>query len=103
MKMNDKKIPKFHETFNPILDIIQNGETIHYREMLKLVVEKYYSDLPTEQLEKKTKSGKLLIYDRISWGKSYLKKGGYISYPTRGMVKISEKGLKVVNEKLTWA
>lgn len=88
------EIPKFHETFNPILEILSDGKTIHTREMQKLVIEKYYSQLPNELLEKKTKSGEILINNRIAWGKSYLKKGGYIEYPERGHLKITDKGLK---------
>lgn len=99
--MEKKILPKFHETFNPILDILKNGETIHYREMVKLVVSKYYSNLPESELKKTTKNGKILINDRISWGKSYLKKGGYIEYPSRGMVKITEKGKSAIQETLT--
>ena len=92
------EIPKFHETFNPILEILSNGETIHTRELQKLVIEKYFSNLTEEQLSEKTKSGENLINNRIAWGKSYLKKGGYIFYPERGHVKITEKGLKQKSE-----
>ena len=87
-----KEIPKFHETFNPILDILSNGETIHTRELIKKVIEKYYSKLPQDLLEQKTKSGEILIENRIAWGKSYLKKGGYIHFPKRGLVQITKKG-----------
>jgi restriction system protein len=95
-----QELPKFHETFNPILDILTNGETIHHRELLKRVVDKFYKDLPQDLLDQKTKSGEILIINRIAWGKSYLKKGGYIIYPERGMVQITEKGKKSVNETL---
>ena len=98
--MNQRDLPKFHETFNPILEILSNGQIIHHRELLKRVVEKYYSDLPKELLSQKTQSGELLILNRIAWGKSYLKKGGYIIYPARGMVQITEKGKKSSEEKL---
>jgi restriction system protein len=94
------EIPKFHETFNPILEILSDGKIIHTREMQKLVIEKYYSNLPKELLEEKTKSGEILINNRIAWGKSYLKKGGYIYYPERGNVQITEKG-KIQKNKLT--
>ncbi|RRN77512.1 restriction endonuclease [Pseudoxanthomonas sp. SGD-10] len=87
------ELPKFHETFNPILDILSNREVIHTREMQKRVIEKYYAHLPKELLEESTKSGENLINNRIAWGKSYLKKGGYIHYPSRGNVQITEKGL----------
>ncbi len=88
------EIPKFHETFSPILDILSSGQTIHTRELQNLVIEKYYKDLPIELLTEKTKSGEILINNRIAWGKSYLKKGGFISFPERGFVKITEKGIK---------
>lgn len=87
------EIPKFQETFNPILDILSNREIIHTREMQKRVIEKYYSHLDKKLLEEKTKSGEILINNRIAWGKSYLKKGGYIHYPSRGNVQITDKGL----------
>lgn len=92
------EIPKFHETFNPILEILRDGKTIHTRELQRRVVEKYYSTLPEEMLNEKTKSGDILINNRIAWGKSYLKKGGFIFYPIRGHVQITEKG---INQKST--
>ncbi|HSJ66581.1 MAG TPA: restriction endonuclease [Anditalea sp.] len=88
-----QELPKFHETFNPILDILADSEIIHTREMQKRVIEKYYSQLPQHLLDEKTKTGEILINNRIAWGKSYLKKGGYIHYPSRGHVQITEKGL----------
>ena len=92
------EIPKFHETFVPILEILSNGNTIHTRQLQKLVIEKYFSDLSEEQLSEQTKTGEILINNRIAWGKSYLKKGGYIFYPERGNVKITEKGLHQKND-----
>ena len=39
-------MPKFHETFIPILEMLADGKIIHHRELLTKVVEKYYSKLP---------------------------------------------------------
>ncbi len=89
----NQEIPKFHETFNPILEVLSDKEIIHTRELQKKVIEKYYSHLNNTLLEEKTKSGEILINNRIAWGKSYLKKGGYIHYPSRGNVQITDKGL----------
>ncbi len=94
------ELPKFHETFNPILDILKDGEVLHHRELIKRVIDKYYSSLSKEQLEKRTKSGDVLIDNRIAWGKSYLKKAGYIEYPKRGMVKITQKGKNATKKKV---
>ncbi|WP_373781565.1 restriction endonuclease [Kaistella sp.] len=89
----NQEIPKFHETFNPILEILSGKEIIHTRDLQRKVIEKYYSHLSKILLEEKTKSGEILINNRIAWGKSYLKKGGYIHYPSRGNVQITDKGL----------
>ena len=98
--MSLQELPKFHETFNPILEILSNGKIIHHRELLKNVMDKYYSALPKELLDQKTKTGELLILNRIAWGKSYLKKGGYIFYPERGTVQITDKGKLSLDSKL---
>ena len=86
------ELPKFHETFIPILDILSSGEVLHYNELRKRVRDKFYSHLPEESLSKKTKSGDILILNRIGWGKAYLKEGKFITQPERAMVQITEKG-----------
>lgn len=86
------EIPKFHETFFPILEVLRDGKVIHFRELYQVIKKNYFSDLTDEQLKEQTKSGDILIDNRIGWGKAYLKKGGYIEYPQRGYVKITEKG-----------
>lgn len=95
------EIPKFHETFNPILKVLKNGEILQARELYQKVIDQFYSELSKEQLEEKTKSGDLLIINRIAWGKSYLKKGGYIEFPKRGFVKITDKGKNQSSSDLT--
>ncbi len=95
------EMPKFHETFIPILKVLENGETLQARELYKKVIAQFYTELSKEQLEEKTKSGDLLIINRIAWGKSYLKKGGYIEFPKRGFVRITEKGKTQTTSDLT--
>lgn len=86
------ELPKFNETFLPIIDVLRDGRSIPGRDLIRLVEEKYYSDLPSELLSQTTKSGDRLLENRIAWGKSYLKKGGLVHYPQRGFVQITEKG-----------
>lgn len=95
-----QELPKFHETFNPILDILQSGDILKHREMLTRVIDKFYSNLPDDLMEQMTKSGEKLILNRIAWGKSYLKKGGFIAYPERGAVQITEKGKQALGKQL---
>lgn len=88
------EIPKYNETFNPILDILKNEDTVQRRELIKKVISKYYNHLPKELLDEKIKSGDILIENRIAWGISYLKQSDYVVYPKRGFVQITPKGLQ---------
>lgn len=90
----DDVLPKFHETFIPILDILSNGQIIHYNDLRKQVRDKHFSNLPEDALNIKTKSGDLLILNRIGWGKAYLKEAGFLVQPERAMVQITPKGKK---------
>jgi restriction system protein len=87
------ELPKFHETFQPILEVLKDGKTVTTRDLINNVSQKFYSHLDSQLLELKTKSGENLLFNRIAWGKSYLKKGGFLSFPERGLVKITQKGL----------
>lgn len=86
------ELPKYHETFIPILEILNAVESIKSRELASQVRDSYYSDLPQELMTQKTSSGANVLLDRILWGKSYLKMGKFVSYPKRGFVQITEKG-----------
>src|SRR5690349_8741771 len=95
------ELPKFNETFLPILEVLKDGEIIKGRDLVRLVEDRFYSDLPQDQLEQTTKSGDRLIENRIAWGKSYLKKGGLVHYPQRGYVQIIEKGKSAKPENVS--
>lgn len=95
------ELPKFNETFLPILEVLRDGKIIKGRDLIRLVEEKFYSSLPKELLDQTTKSGDRLIENRIAWGKSYLKKGGLVHYPERGYVQITEKGASAKSEHIS--
>lgn len=88
------ELPKYHETFIPILETLDHVESLKSRELASRVRDEYYSDLPQDLLNKKTSSGANVLIDRILWGKSYLKMAKFVSYPKRGLVQITEKGKK---------
>lgn len=90
------EIPKYHETFIPVLEILSTGEPIDSRELVSRVRDNYYSDLPQELLNQKTSSGANVLLDRILWGKSYLKMAKFVFYPKRGMVQITKKGKRIL-------
>ena len=90
------EIPKYHETFIPVLETLNTVESLISRELAYRIRDNYYSDLPQELLSKKTSSGGNVLLDRILWAKSYLKMGKFVSYPKRGMVQITEKGKRIL-------
>lgn len=94
-------LPKFNETFLPILDVLKDGEIITGRELIRNVEKRFYSTLPQELLDQTTKSGDRLIENRIAWGKSYLKKGGLVHFPRRGYVQITDKGKTATAENVS--
>jgi restriction system protein len=99
-----KQIPKFHETFIPILKVLEQREEIHSEELKRKVRDNSYADLSTEQLSQKISSGSLLIINRIGWGISYLKHGKFLEQPRRAYVKINAKGLTALKSgQLTYA
>ncbi len=90
------ELPKYHETFIPILEILNTVDSIKSRELASKVLDTYYSDLPQELLNQKTSSGANVLLDRILWGKSYLKMAKFVSYPKRGFVQITNKGKRIL-------
>jgi restriction system protein len=92
------ELPKYHETFLPILETLNSAESLKSRELAVIVRDNYYSHLPEELLKQKTSSGANVLLDRILWGKSYLKMAKFVSYPKRGFVQITEKGKQVLKK-----
>lgn len=67
------ELPKYHETFIPVLEILNSVESINSRELALQVRDRYYSNLSFELMNQKTSSGGNVLIDRILWGKPYLK------------------------------
>lgn len=90
------RLPKYHETFIPILKVLDQEGPLKTRELQIAVRDKFYNDLPDELYKQKTKSGDQLLLNRIAFGKSYLRMGNYIDVPERGVVRINDKGKEVL-------
>src|SRR6056297_229971 len=90
------ELPKYHETFIPILETLNPVDSLKSRELACKIRDIYYSHLPEKLLKQKTSSGANVLLDRVLWGKSYLKMAKFVSYPKRGRVQITEKGKKAL-------
>lgn len=90
------EIPKFYETFIPVLATLNKYGVLNYNDLRKKVRDEYYNHLPQNLLEQTTKSGDILILNRIGWAKAYLKQAKLVSQPERAMVEITDKGRVVL-------
>ncbi len=92
-----KKLPKFHETFLPILHVLADSGPLATGDLRRAVRDRFYADLPSEILQQKTKSGDQLVLNRVGWGKAYLKQAKMLASPERGIVAITDKGRAVLD------
>jgi len=91
--------PKFDETFIPILEVLYDGNVIKGSVLGQKLLDSRKFVLTSEELREKTATGNSLFLNRVSWGKTFLKLAGYVSYPQRGTVQITEKGKGIIDRK----
>lgn len=91
-------IPKYDEMILPILKIIADGKEYNNSEIEDQLSKVF--NLTDEDRKIKHKSGVRVVYDRISWAKSYMKQAKLIEVPERGIFNISARGLQVLEEDI---
>lgn len=94
-------MPKFYETFLPILRVLKDGQIVKSSDLPGLLLSNKYFELTPEELSQKIESGGNLFNNRVAWGKTYLKQGKYLEQPGRGLVKISAKGKALLESGVT--
>ncbi|MDD6351199.1 MAG: restriction endonuclease [Lachnospiraceae bacterium] len=88
-------IPKYNELYGPFMRAIQDGQ-VHNLKEIKNAVAKELS-LTNEDLSELLPSGKQTVFDnRIGWARTYLKKAGLLTSPSRAHFVISEDGRKAL-------
>ena len=90
-------IPKYYEFFPPIMEVLSDGKIHHFKKVRDYCV-KYYSLTDEEQQEMLPSGKKSYVNDRVSWAKTYLKKAGLLSSPTRSNYQITELGKDAVKK-----
>ncbi len=92
------QLPKFYEAFIPTLQTLADSGPLHYNDLRIKVRDAYFSHLPRELLDQKTKSGDILILNRIGWAKAYLKQAGLVEQPKRAIVQITDRGRAILSK-----
>ena len=82
----------------PFLKIIADGQEYN-NSKIEDELSKVFN-LTDQDRNTKHKSGVRVVYDRISWAKSYMKQAKLIEVPERGIFNISARGLEVLEEDI---
>ena len=90
-------VPTFEECMKPLLVLIADGDEHDMRKLTRAIAEQF--ELSDEDLAMSVAHGnRQLIYDRVSWARTYLKKAGLLGSPHRGSVRITERGQEALAE-----
>lgn len=89
-------IPKFDETMLPILKVLQDEQAKALHDVSDILQNNYFS-LNEDEKRETVSSGESRFFDRVSWGRTYLKKAGLVNQPERGVVQITKEGLDVLS------
>lgn len=90
-------IPDFQSIMLPLLKLAGDGQTHNIHDAVA-ELSKHFS-LSEEEKAKLIPSGKQpVIYNRVTWARTYLKKAGLLVDPRRGYFQITEKGKSVLGE-----
>ncbi|WP_291569125.1 winged helix-turn-helix domain-containing protein, partial [Clostridium sp. UBA2485] len=90
-------IPTYEQVMLPLLKCLEDGRTYNNKECIDILAEKL--NITEQELRELLPSGKKLVfYDRVNWAKTYMKKAGLAEAPKRGMIKITQLGLELLQE-----
>ena len=90
-------IPDYQTIMLPLLKYLSDVKEHHIRETIDALALQF--GLTSEERKELLPSGQQYPFDnRIGWARTYMKKAGLIESTRRGYFKITEKGLKVLDE-----
>ena len=88
-------IPKVGAIKAALLDLLQDGRPHLLRELVPVLAHRF--ELTPEDLAVRHASGPLKFENLVRWARQHLKDDGTIQTPDRGVVQISELGLRTLN------
>lgn len=90
-------IPDYQTLMLPLLKEIADQQEHHFSSLVPILSSKF--NLTQEELSQLLPSGQMTtIKSRVGWARTYLKKAGLLEQPNRGYLKITKRGLEVLNQ-----
>ena len=88
-------IPKFHEFFRPVLDVLKDGQPQGTKSIRSRTQGCFL--LTEDELAQLLPSGKqTVVANRVNWACTYLNKAGLVSRSSRGHYQITDEGRKAL-------
>ena len=85
-------VPKYNEFFPSIIRCLGDGKVHSLKELTEYCAKEF--KISDDDKYKSSSSGKNILYDRVGWAKTYLKKAGLITSPKRTYFCLTEEGQK---------
>jgi len=89
-------IGNYEHYFIPVLAALKENGMMHRRENMESVAKS--EGLSPEDMQMKTPRGTSIFRSRVHWAQAFLAQAGAVSRPQRGYLKITERGLKLLEE-----
>jgi restriction system protein len=91
-------IPDFQSIILPLLEITGDKKEHTIQEVREFLA-KHFSLTEEERLKLLSRSKQQIFNNRVGWARTYLKKAELLVYTQKGYFKITDTGLKVLQEK----
>lgn len=87
-------IPNFQHTMLPLLQALEDQQPHQMSELVPKLSQHF--KLTPDDLADRLPSGQRTFYNRVSWGRTFLKKAGLLDSVGRGILQITDAGLSVL-------
>jgi restriction system protein len=82
----------------PVLEVLAGGKDLRLRDLTRLVADRLNLS-EAEQQQLLASGQQTVIANRVGWAKTYLKKAGLVSNPSRGIVRITPAGKSLLERR----
>ena len=91
-------IPDYQTIMLPLLDFVSDGKEHRIRESVEALAG-HFGLSEKERLELLPSGKQPTFNNRVNWASTYMKEAGLVEKPRRGYLKITDRGLSVLEEK----
>lgn len=94
-------VPDFQAVMLPFLQLLSDGQEWKMRDVVESLALRF--SLTDEERQEMLPSGQSKVFaNRVGWAKTHLKNAGLVDNPTRGKVRLSERGRQVLAQNPKW-